>query len=115
MARQQYRDQLNQVRASLRETYAEIEKNRDLAHLYKTGIVPQAQQSFDAGLSAYQVGRITFLELLDSLRSLYRYQIDYHRVLSNFYRSRAKFSQLAGEEPELYVIESSQSEDGNKP
>ena len=56
MARQQYRDQLSQVRASLRATYAEIEKNRDLAQLYKTGIIPQAQQSYDAGLSAYQVG-----------------------------------------------------------
>jgi len=96
MARQQYEDFRNRVAFAIHDAYAQMEKNRDLLALFKTGIIPQAQQSFEASLSAYQVGEVDFLNLLDSLMTLYRYQIDYHRVLSDYQRNVAQLEAAVG-------------------
>ena len=64
--------------------------------LYDTGILPQARQTFEASLSAYQVGDVDFLSLLDSLMTLYRYEIDYHRAVSDYQRSLAGLEAAAG-------------------
>ncbi|MEZ4483995.1 MAG: TolC family protein [Syntrophotaleaceae bacterium] len=86
----------NRVDFAIADQYAQMEKNRNLVELFHTGIIPQAEQSFEAGLSAYQVGDADFLNLLDSLTTLYRYQIDYHRALSDHERSVAKLEAAVG-------------------
>jgi len=96
MARRQYDDFRNRVHFAINDAYAQMEKNRDLVALFKTGIIPQAQQSFEASLAAYQVGDVDFLNLLDSLLTLYRYEIDYHRVLADYQRSVAQLEAAAG-------------------
>jgi len=96
MARRQYDDFRNRVHFTINDAYAQMEKNRDLVSLFKTGIIPQAQQSFEASLAAYQVGDVDFLNLLDSLLTLYRYEIDYHRVLADYQRNVAQIEAAAG-------------------
>lgn len=96
MTRQQYDDFRNRVHFTINDAYAQMEKNRDLAALFKTGIIPQAQQTFEASLAAYQVGDVDFLTLLDSLLTLYRYEIDYHRVLADYQRNVAQLEAAAG-------------------
>lgn len=96
MARQQYDDFRNRVHFTINDAYAQMEKNRDLVALFKTGIIPQAQQTFEASLAAYQVGDVDFLNLLDSLLTLYRYEIDYHRVLADYQRNVAQLEAAAG-------------------
>ena len=99
MAQQQFADFRNQVDATIQDAYAQLEKNRDLAQLFTTGIIPQAQQSFDASLTAYQVGKVEFLTLLDSLMTLYRYQLDYQRALADYQRNLAQLEAASGFDP----------------
>lgn len=96
MAVDQYNDFRNKVLFNLHDTYAQMEKNRQLVSLYKTGILPQANQTFQASLSAYQVNKVDFLNLLDSLLSLYRYQIDYYRALTDYHRNIAGLEAESG-------------------
>lgn len=62
--------ELRGVRARLvaetRRAHAELVRASAEAALLETGLVPQARQSLDASRSAYEVGRIEFLSLLDS-------------------------------------------------
>lgn len=97
MAHSQLKDIYNRVDFVITDQYAQMEKNRNLAELYQTGIIPQAEQSFEASLTAYQVGDADFLNLLDSLMILYRYQIDYHRALSDHERSVARLEAAVGQ------------------
>jgi outer membrane protein TolC len=97
MARRQFEDFRNRVDFDISDQYAQMEKNRDLVELFKAGIIPQAEQSFEASLSAYQVGDVDFLNLLDSLMTLYRYQIDYHRAQADYGRSVAKLEAAVGQ------------------
>lgn len=68
---------LRRARADLREARAEISARTRRSHaalvraaaeesLLATGLVPQARQSLKSSRSAYEVGRIDFLRLLDS-------------------------------------------------
>ena len=96
MARRQMEEFRNRVDSSIEDVAAQLEKNRNLVKLYGSGIIPQAQQSFDASLAAYQVGKVEFLSLLDSLMNLYRYQLDYQRALTDFHRNIARLEAEVG-------------------
>jgi len=99
MARRQLEEFGNRVDMIIADLYAQAEKNRDLAQLFATGIIPQAQQSFDASLAAYQVGKVEFLSLLDGLLTLYRYRLDYQRVLTDYQRNLARLEAAVGSSP----------------
>jgi outer membrane protein TolC len=96
MAQKQYADFRDRVFSRIHDAKARLEKNRTLVELFYTGILPQARQTFEASLSAYQVGDLDFLSLLDSLLSLYRYEIDYHRAVSDYQRSLAGLEAAVG-------------------
>ena len=101
MAKRQYRQLVNRVSADLADSHAQLERSRNRVLLFKSGIVPQAELTYEAGLRAYQVGKIQFKELIDSLMSLYSYEAEYHQSLSSFYRALARFERLAGSTPAL--------------
>lgn len=96
MAYEQYNDFRNKVYFNVHDAYAQMEKNRDLVLLFKTGIVPQANQTFQSALAAYQVGETDFLTLLDALLKLYLYEMDYYRALADYQRSVAKLEAESG-------------------
>ncbi len=115
MAQAQYREVYNRNVSALQEVHAQLTKGRDLILLYRTGIIPQAQQSYEAVVSAYQVGRVSFLEVMSALSNLYAYQTEYHRALSDFFRSRARFQQLSGADAEAFPIDSMTSGEDRQP
>ncbi len=96
MARRQYAEFRNKVDSAIHDAYSRVEKNRRQADLYRSGIIPQAQQAFQSTMSAYQVGKVDFLSLLDALMTLYRYEMDYHRVVADHQRSVARLEAQAG-------------------
>lgn len=96
MAYQKRNDFHNQVNLTLHRQLTRFEQAGKLAKLYQSGIIPQADQTFQATMSAYQVDKVDFLDLLDSLMTLYRYQIDYIKALSDQQRSLAGIEAAAG-------------------
>lgn len=100
----------NQVNLSIHRALTRFEQAGKLAELYRGGIIPQANQTFQATLSAYQVDKVDFLDLLDSLMTLYRYEIDYIKALSEQQRSLAQLEAVAGLEVGLLPAPTTPSE-----
>lgn len=96
MVRRQYENFQNQVNFDIDDALQDLRKNRQQALLYKTGIIPQANQSFNSAMSAYKVGKVSFLTLLDDLMTLYRYEIDYYRALTDGERDMARLEAASG-------------------
>ncbi len=96
MALRQYEQFRNLIRFNLFDAYAEMEKNRELLRLYETGIIPQASQSYQAAVSAYQVGRVDFLTLIDALSKLYQDNLEYYRLVSAYEQSIARLEAESG-------------------
>ncbi len=101
MAYQQRNDFRNNVHLAIHRSLTKFKRASRLVDLYRDGIIPQANQTFQATLSAYQVDKVDFLSLLDSVMSLYRYEIDYARALSDQQRSRAQIEAAAGLDADL--------------
>jgi len=64
--------------------------------LYKTGIIPQASLQVNSALSAYRVNKVDFLTLLDSQRTLYKYELEYHQALTEYEKSVANLEAAIG-------------------
>ena len=60
------RDVRNTLGARVRTAHAELTRALSEEALLETGLIPQARQSLASSRSAYEVGRIEFLSLLDS-------------------------------------------------
>ena len=82
----------------IKEFLGHVQTSRRLVDLYKTTILPQAEQSLEVTESAYQSGRIGFLELLDSERALINFQLEYYKYLSDYGRNLAHLERAVGKE-----------------
>ena len=86
----------NTVQLNIHDSFLRIKKSEQQVELYKNGLIPQASQAFEAALSGYQVGKIDFLTLLDSLMTVYNYELEYYRVLIDGQRGLARLESETG-------------------
>ena len=96
MAHQKRSDFRNKVDLTIHRAMTKFDQAGQLVKLYQSGIIPQAEQTYQVTLSAYQVDKVDFLNLLDAVMSLYRYDIDYAQAISDQQRSRAQLEAAAG-------------------
>ena len=62
----------------------------------RTAIIPQAQQSLSAALAGYQVDKVDFLTLLDSQVSLFDFDTDVYRHLTEAEKILAQIEMAVG-------------------
>ena len=77
--------------------HAELERASSEATLLETGLVPQAAQSLESSRSAYEVGRIGFLGLLDSQVRLLEAELRLARARADKRAAFASLEAAAGE------------------
>ena len=88
------------IRTELVTARAEAETARRQVTLYTGTLVPQATAAYEASLSAYRVGRVDFMAVLDARMALLMYQHDAHRFESMYGTAIADIDRLTGR---LYV------------
>jgi outer membrane protein TolC len=86
------------VLEQMRIAHSELVRADREVELLRTGLVPQALQSFEASRSAYEVGRIEFLSLLDSQVRLLDAQLREVRALSDRRMAFGRLESLVGED-----------------
>ncbi len=64
--------------------------------LYDGTLVPQAETTLEATLSAYTTGRTDFLDLLDAERMLFDLKMDYEETYADYVRTRAQLERTLG-------------------
>ena len=82
-AQDQYHALANEIRYLVSEKLTEIERTEKQIELLKTGIIPQATLALDSALQAYRVNKVDYLTLLDNLMTLFRYEIQFYRLLAD--------------------------------
>jgi len=65
--------------------------------VYRDGLIPQAETSQAAGMSAYRVGKVDFQTLLSSLIDLRNLRQEYYRSLADHEIAIAKIQQVIGD------------------
>ncbi len=93
-----YRNAINLISSRLADLRARLIEAREQVTLYRDGILPQATAALQSTTSAYQVGSVDFLNLVNSESTLYRYELQYHRLLASFMRTAADMERTVGRE-----------------
>lgn len=85
-----------EVRAELVAAHREAATARQLVELYAASLLPQAQASYEASLSAYRVGRVDFPTVLEAQNALLMYEHDLHRYEAMYGAAVADIDRLTG-------------------
>jgi len=96
MATEELNSFKNGINGSISDLLAKLEKREKLASLYKTGIIPQAEQSLESAVISYRVNKVDFLTLLDSRVTLFNYERDYYESLAEYQMNLAQLEALVG-------------------
>ncbi|HPE14033.1 MAG TPA: TolC family protein [Actinomycetota bacterium] len=86
----------NQTWAALVEARAEAERARALTELYATAILPQASAAVEAALSAYRVGSVDYMTLVESQMTVNRYQVELVQLTATYHQAVARIHALTG-------------------
>lgn len=96
MVKEQYNNVKNEVFFQIENALEEAQRDGQLTDLYKTGIIPQATQSLNSAISGYQVDKVDFITMLHNQLTLFNYEIDYYRLLSDFEKKLAELEAIIG-------------------
>jgi len=67
----------------VRSSFARFDAAKKLIKIYETGVLPQAQAAVETARRGYETDLLSFLDLLDSVRSLREFQMEYFESLAN--------------------------------
>jgi outer membrane protein, heavy metal efflux system len=92
------RAKVNSVRAQVARLVSQLERNRTQLAIYTKAILPQSGAAATAALASYQSGKTDLLAVLDNQNTLFTYETEYYRSLSDFAKSLAELEQVVGSE-----------------
>ncbi len=82
--------------AEARSLHAQARSQEKMLKIYETSLVPQASTMLDTSRAAYRAGRASFIELIDSERSLYDVRMAYYRTLAQYVQSLTRLEEVVG-------------------
>ncbi len=93
-----FQDQRNQVASEVQKAMIDYRQSGEQVQLFQLEIIPQARQTVDAMMAGYQVGKVDFLNLVQSQTTLYNYETQYWNALSTANQALARLVAAVGEE-----------------
>jgi outer membrane protein, heavy metal efflux system len=88
----------NMAVLEVREASAKVDAALRSVSIYRDGLLPQTEQSFQAAVAAYQTGGVNFMTLLDAQRTIRDVRMGYYKALVDYEQSRADLERAVGKE-----------------
>ncbi len=95
-SREQYRSTMNRIEFTVEDALERVRSQQDLARLFRSTIIPQAEQTYRVSQASYTAGASDFLYVIDNWRKWLVFTIQYYRSLGELERSVADLEQAIG-------------------
>jgi outer membrane protein TolC len=95
-AESDYRFINNKTFFEIKDFLVKMQSSESTVNLYKTGVIPQAEQSLKAARIGYEADRVDFLTLIDSQRILLNSKLLCTRALADFEQNLANLERAVG-------------------
>jgi outer membrane protein, heavy metal efflux system len=95
-ARADLQAQENLTRFQIRDLLAKVRASWEVGVLYRTTVLPQAEESLASARAGYRTGRTDFLNLIEADRALREFQLAYYRALVDWQLRVAELEQVVG-------------------
>jgi outer membrane protein, heavy metal efflux system len=86
----------NSIDYAINDSLAQMERRRKLVELYKSGIIPQAEQSLESAVISYRVGKVDFLTLLDGRVNLFNYEKELYESKAEYMMQLSRLEAVVG-------------------
>ena len=86
----------NMTRFQINDLLAKLRATDQVATLYRTTILPQAEQSLESARAGYRAGKGGFLDLIDTQRAWRGFQLEYLKALVDRQHRLAELEQVVG-------------------
>ena len=86
------------VMAEISNAVTDYQRSREQFTLFDKGIVPQARQTVESMLAGYQVNQVDFLNLVRSQITLFNYELQYWKTLSEAKQALSSLEAAVGED-----------------
>jgi outer membrane protein, heavy metal efflux system len=86
----------NMTRFQINDLLAKLRATDQVAKLYRTTILPQAEQSLESARVGYRAGKAGFLDLIDTQRARRGFQLEYYQALVDRQHRLAELEQVVG-------------------
>ena len=80
----------------VKDLLVQATSQKELIDLFRDDIIPKSDQTLRVSMSAYEVGKTDFLQLIDNWRQLLRFQIAYQRLESQLQQTIASLDRVVG-------------------
>jgi len=84
------------IQFEVRDAWLRVEASRKSLALFKGELLPKSEQSVEASRVGYEKDKASFLDLLDSERSLRDVKLKYHQALAQYESAVADLERAAG-------------------
>jgi len=91
-------DERSRVEAAISMALADYERARGQVGLFRDGIIPQATQTVASMRAGYQVNKVDFLNLVRAQITLFNYETQYWKALSEANQALARLTAAVGKE-----------------
>ncbi|MEI6831347.1 MAG: TolC family protein [Candidatus Omnitrophota bacterium] len=92
----EYQAEENLVLFEVSSSYARFDASKKLVKIYETGVLPQVQAALETARRGYETDTLSFLDLLDSVRTLREFQMEYIESLANLEIALADLERAVG-------------------
>lgn len=82
--------------AEVKTAWVRAQTARRLADIYRTSVLPQADQAIRVAEAGYQANKTSFLDLLDAQRSLLNFRVEYYQFLADYEQRTAELERVVG-------------------
>ena len=83
---------------SIGRSLATMKSRREAAVLYRTTLIPQAEQSFQATAESYRVGKTDFPMLMDAIMAILSFRREYAAMVGEIHMEKARLEASVGRE-----------------
>lgn len=97
-SKKNYEDVENNIAYEIEDVYFKITTYKDIISLYKTALIPQTEQAFEASKTGYEAGKVDFLNWLDAERILLQTRLAYYKAIADYQKSIAYLERMVGKD-----------------
>jgi outer membrane protein, heavy metal efflux system len=95
-AKRELQAELQRAQSEVEQQYVAVRRTEDQLKIYREGLIPQSEATFQSGLAAYQSNRQDFQTLLSSFQDVLNSSLEYQRVLVEHESALARLERLTG-------------------
>ncbi len=88
----------NEAANAIGGSLSSLENFAAVARLYRTTLIPQAEQAMESNIEAYRVGKIDFPMLMDSVMAVLNFRKEYLGMVGEMHVTKARLEAAVGRE-----------------